>query len=890
MAFLVSLLAVQILLPSAQGVPVVSFPYNAQLPPVARTGSLYSYSFPPHTFQSDSNLTYALGAHPTWLSLESEDRRLYGIPDDATLPPGEVVGQTFELIATDGTGSATMQSTIVVSRDDGPSVNIPISEQIKRFGDYSAPSSVLSYPSTDFSYSFNMNTFQHEPGMVNYYASSGDSSPLPAWIKFDAATLSFSGRTPGADDLHQPPQRFDIRLIASDIEGFSSTSIQFSIVVGSHKITTDKPIIELNASRGSILEYDGLADGIRLDGRLIKPGEVDATVASLPGWLSFDVDTWTIKGNPKEDDHSTNFTIRFTDPFSDALEVWAMVNIATGLFETTFTDVEATPGEDFSLDLSSHLRNPDDVEVKLQTNPEQGWLSLTGLEIKGKVPKTAKGEIDILIEARSRVSGIQETEALQMTFLASNGKTTMASSATSTTSKSPRKTENERDDKDASETHTTGISTSIILLATIIPILAVALLIMLLICCLRRRRNRRAKTTRNKLHTKISRPILSSLRINGSAQNAQRLGTADGAESHVLRNEKSRLAATPSNQSSRSSETLGSFTTRETIREYRTHDAGNERHRVAGDGETEAGQSWFTFDRTPTALRSEVSTQSRGSDTTLPMSTHQILPTPPFLSYQGDRTFRGGLELTIPSLAEMPSLYLESDLVDHRNDRLTGFYSTITSSSAALPASRYTSPKMGGAGVTSAASTVPELQKVPEKDNAASEKDWSTIRDGDSGERVPELPLPSHVRLSSQQWLAGQKTEGSWLEQETLSGLRSLMTETSFGSSENWRVIGRHNRNAPSPSTTYRDLVKTAPFNPSVPTEMPEEKIENTTGQSKGSSSSSQSGNLSSWVRPKASRSRFSRLNADEKTEGGPPNWRRDDSGKASEGSYTAFL
>lgn len=925
------LLLVHTLSTFAGGEPTISFPYNAQLPPVARIGNLYSYVFSPHTFRSGLNLTYALGDHPDWLSFEKEERRLFGVPEDTAVPPGqELVGQPFEIVATDDTGSVTMQSTIVVSKGDGPSVKVPISEQIKGFGDYSAPSSIISYPATDFTYSFDTETFKHKPGMINYYASSGDSSPLPAWIRFDADRLTFSGQTPAAEALYQTQQRFDIRLVASDIEGFSSSTIEFSIVVGSHKISADNPVVELNASRGSSLEFDGLADGIWLDNRPVKPGELNATADSLPAWLSFDPDTWVLKGTPKKDDHSSNFTVSFTDVYSDSLEVLAKVNIATGLFETTFHDVKATPGEDFSLDLSQHFRDPDDIEVKIESKPEQGWLSLKGFKIEGKVPKSAKGSAQILIKATSKSSGARETEALQMTYLAPNGKTTMSSTATASTSQAPRKTNNEKADKDKDEEDVGGISTGTILLATIMPILAVALLIMLLICCLRRRRNSRSRT-QNKLRTNISNPILSSLRFNGSSQGVERLSTSAGPESQAFRNEKPappRAAALAySHNSSRSSDTLGSFSSGETMREYMTHDAGPLRRPVTGDADTDAGQSWFTVERTTTAMRSEASAKSRASDVTLPLSTHQLLPTPPFLSRTGEQTFRGGLELTIPALEEVPSLPLFSDLGKGGNDRSTGFYSTITSSSAALPSSRRNSMRTDATAAAAAAAAAtasataaagaattkttkpatPYPQKATGKDASGSEKDWSTLHGSDSGEQVPELPLPSSVRLSSQQWAGHRNTDGSWLGNDPHSGLRSLMTETSFGSTENWRVIGQHHtRNEPSLATAYKDLVGDNPFASSRPasktgagpsTKPPETVAEERTG----SSSSDQPTNL---VRPKASRSRFSRLytdekasrsrfsrlNADEKLDGGPPNWRREDSGKASEGSYMAFL
>ena len=878
-----SILRTILLLPlyvqAVAGQPTIAFPFNAQLPPVARIGSLFTYSFAAHTFQSDSNISYSLGDHPSWLSLEGENRRLYGIPEDETVPPGQVVGQTVQIIATDDTGSATMDSTVVVSRGSGPTVEIPISDQIKQFGDYSAPSSILSYPATEFKYTFDQSTFQHKPGMINYYAVSGDSSPLPAWISFDGPSLTFSGRTPAADALTQPPQQFDIRLVASDIEGFSSIAVDFSIVVGRHKLTADDPVVELNASRGSSVSYEGLTDGIKLDDEPMGPGDLNVTTTDIPDWLSLDPNTWVIEGRPGEGDHSTNFTIRFTDPFSDTLDVWVMAHVATGLFESTFRDVEATPGEDFTLDLASHFRDPSDIEVKLETEPEQQWLRLDNLEIKGKVPKSASGELKISIEARSRSTGRMETETLGMTFLAADGSST---TTRTTTTSAPSETASDSDDadgtKEENEEDGGGIGTSAILLATIIPILGIALLIMLLVCFLRRRRNRRTYLSQKKLRTKISHPVLGSLKVNGSTQ-------------HALRNEKGGHVQVTSHHSSESSDTLGSFSSQDMSQMY-MQNAGPSTSRTFGSSGTEEGrESWFTVDRTGTGERSS---HSRGSDATAPRSTHQLLPTPPFLAQSGDDGFRSCLDLTLSSLDELPSLQPLPDPYQ-RPGRSPAMYSSITTSSAALPLSRPGSPPSHPMPIATAASIAAFSKK---SGKASSDKDWSTIHDVESDETVPELPPPIPARLSGQQWLSRRTGSGSQ------AGRESFISEASFGSAENWRVIGNHRRSAPNLSS-YNEIVEQAPFHPSRPGTPPTASEGGSVPSVRGYSlpapyspppaapipaAAAPGGASSKWVRPKASWSRFSKLNEDDKPGADATNWKRENSGKSSEGSVKAFI
>ncbi|KOS21590.1 Axial budding pattern protein 2 [Escovopsis weberi] len=190
----------------------------------------FSYSLSPHTFQSTSNVSYSLGDHPDWLSIDSRSGRLYGTPDGDEVPPGEVVGQVLDLIATDDTGSTSTSATLVVSRKQGPSVQIPLAQQITSFGQFSAPSTLLLYPSTEFEYIFDPETFT-TPHTLNYYATSNDSSPLPSWLHFDRDRLRFSGKTPAFKSLTQPPQVFDISLVASNIVGFSGAWVSFSILV-----------------------------------------------------------------------------------------------------------------------------------------------------------------------------------------------------------------------------------------------------------------------------------------------------------------------------------------------------------------------------------------------------------------------------------------------------------------------------------------------------------------------------------------------------------------------------------------------------------------------------------------------------------------------------------
>ncbi|OAQ61765.1 Cadherin-like protein [Pochonia chlamydosporia 170] len=801
-----SLLAVVALLPLSQLVssePTISFPFNAQLPLAARIDQFFSYSFAQYTFQSDSKISYSLGDHPSWLSIESGGRRLYGTPKDGDVPAGDVVGQTVDIIATDNTGSTTMNATVVVSRQPAPKVQIPLEDQIKNFGKFSAPSSILSYPSTNFKFSFDKNTFGKSG--LNYYAVSGDSSPLPAWVKFDAQSLTFSGRTPPFESLIQPPQTFDLSLVASDIVGFSASSLKFSVVVGSHKLTTDQPIITLNATRGTAVNYNGLENGIKLDGKQIAPGDLTVTTKNLPTWLSYDDKTGRLQGTPKDGDHAANFTITYKDSFSDNLDVSVVVNVATGLFEATFEDMKVRPGGKFDLDMTKYFKDPSDITVKVSTSPGEDWLKVNGLKLSGDVPKTSKGDFKLIIDAASKSSDLSEKEVVNVTFLALDGTTTTVTSPSSTTTTTATATNTGEVIPDDDQTQPGRLSTGEILLATIIPVIFVAILLMVLVCYFRRRRAGKSYLG-SKYRSKISHPVLSTLRVNGSdpsMREAARMGAFVHTETQVFKPAKAAFpdGHSPISSQRRSSETLAGLSESEMPQSMMVDAARTTTIRSVSNVASEDGrQSWVTIEGGHGGVApSDRSSRSQQSDVTYPESTRQIFPGTDYAPRRDP-----GLEITLPTLDELPSLQ-PTPLLAYNPPRTplsqhsTGNHSAITSSSAALPAQddHYTTAPMTMTKWPTGSTT-----KVD-----ASEPNWVTLAESEAGESISSLRRPD---------AAAVRPSRPWHEAtDSADGGKSFTTDISFGSSENWRLIGRH-----SPTKTersYKELVDEIPFHPSRP-------------------------------------------------------------------------
>ncbi|KAG6041994.1 hypothetical protein E4U41_007513 [Claviceps citrina] len=806
-----SLLAVVALLRLAElasGQPTISFPFNAQLPPVARIDEFFSYSFSPYTFQSDSKISYSLGDHPSWLSIESEGRRLFGTPRDGSVSAGEVVGQTVDLVATDGKGSTSMNATIVVSRAPAPQVQIPLEKQIPNFGHFSAPSSILSYPSTSFGFSFDQGTFGRSG--LNYYAVSGDSSPLPAWVEFEASSLTFSGKTPPLESLIQPPHTFDFNLVASDIVGFSASSLQFSIVVGSHKLTTDGPIVMLNASRGSEVNYNGLENGIKLDGKQVAAGDLTVAVKDMPSWLSFDQESWKLHGTPKDGDRAANFTITFKDGFSDELDVLMVVKVATGLFASTVEDIQLRPGSELDLDLTRYFRTPSDVIVTVSTSPSEEWLMVDGLKLSGQVPMTSKGGFKLFIQASSKSSDSVENETVNVSFLAADGATITETPAfsTTTTTATAAATESENTAAaDAANTQSGHLSTGEILLATIIPLAFLAILLMILVCCIRRRRNKSNFYLGSSSYCcKISGPVPGSLGVRGSGPS--RREAAGGAFRHtetmVSKPAKAPLADddddgdSPMSSRQTSSESSDGLSTSGMPRSMIVDVARTTTIRSISNVNSEDGrQSWVTVDEGNDGglISSDRWSKSQQSDVTHRHSTCQVLPGSDYASHKRCP----GLEITLPTLEELPSLQ-PTPLFSCKHDRSTLPYhgvdsdSGVTSSSAALPHMKDDSKCYNTAPLTrwNMASTVRE----------PSDPNWITLAESEASTSVLELKAPVAAAL------AGSGNVGSW------SG-KSVATDVSFGSSENWRVIGR--RSPIKTERSYKELVDESPFHPSQP-------------------------------------------------------------------------
>lgn len=488
--------------------PTISFPINSQVPPVARISQPFSYVFPSSTFTSSSGspLSYALKDPPSWLSIDSNSRRLYGTPRDGDIAPGPVVGVPITLVASDSTGSTPLSVTLVVSRNPGPAVHVPVSDQIRKFGTYSEPSSILLYPDRDFFFAFAPDTFvDTQTQSLNYYAVTTDNSPLPAWVSFDVGTLAFTGTTPPFASLIEPPQTFSLKLIASDVTGFSAASIAFSIVVGSHALTTSQPRIALNATVGTPLSYTGLIGSVKIDGQPAAISDVPrATAVNLPSWLVFDPTSWAIAGTPSDTAQSTSFSVIMEDDFSDKLNITFDVELAPengGFFQGIFPTLSLEPGDRLSFDLKPFVFDPSETEITTDVQPPTPWIDFdaSNLLLSGDVPTTAPSSvIEIVFNVKAENRRLKRDEMIQSQKLtvqiSSTSEPTTVSSESSTSSASSAATSSNVSATPGDQS-AHNASTNVVLVAILVPvILGLLFAICFCFCCYRRRQRRLSRT------------------------------------------------------------------------------------------------------------------------------------------------------------------------------------------------------------------------------------------------------------------------------------------------------------------------------------------------------------------------------------------------------------
>ncbi|KAI9706313.1 MAG: hypothetical protein M1820_004889 [Bogoriella megaspora] len=402
--------------------PQVAFPFNSQVPSIARVGESYEFQLSPSTFRSPTgDIQCSLSGAPAWLNLNNSTWTLSGTPAEA-----DVGSLTFMINAADNDGSVDMSVTLVVVKTPAPKTTLDLSETLSHAGRLLGPSVLGLSPSSDFNIQMPNNLFS-DPAQKSllYYATLMDHTPLPAWISFSPSTLGFSGTSPPAA---LTSQTFDIDLIASDVAGFASASIPFTLVISTHQLAFNATEQNLSVQAGSSFEYTGLLGQLSLDGTPANISQIATASAQKPEWIVFDNSSLVVKGVvPSKERLEESIEVYVHDEYGDRASIVLNLHSDGTSENSTFFakqqhDLNATIGESFQYDIDPLLFTKTELNVTVNLGSSRPWLIFndSDLSIQGKIPDTvAPVTATATITARSQPSSASDTEIFHITIASS---------------------------------------------------------------------------------------------------------------------------------------------------------------------------------------------------------------------------------------------------------------------------------------------------------------------------------------------------------------------------------------------------------------------------------------------------------------------------------------
>lgn len=502
----------------------LTYPFNSQVPPVARVAEQYEYVLPSNTFGGYGvDVVYSLIGNPSWLTLDTRTRTLSGQPGtaDAGFP-------SFSIVAADSTGSAADPVVLVVTTDSGPYIAESLESQLQSLGSTDAQGALILQPNTNFTISFSTDTFANTGGNVSaYYGTSDNFTPLPSWISFNAADVEFTGQTPSVDSTLGTTQYFEFVLVGTDYPGFAGVSATFKIVLGTHQLAFANSELDAIANIGEPFSFSIPTGDLDLDGKPIATSNISSATANTTGsWLSFNDVSYTLSGTPSDSTNDTTvIAVLFTDKFGDSAATRVKVSLnstahnitstSTNHTATVFTGAipitfNATEGTFFSFTFNSSVL-PTTASLNI-TIAGASWLHYNPANrtLYGEVPESSStkrkrqsastGSVTITAtdggQSQTQTVGVNVTSPSATTSASTPTTTDAAASPAATTTQASGSAVAKSGGLSPRQKLAIGLGIGVPLLLILLAILA--------FCCLRKRKSR---SIRSASSTNISRPV-----------------------------------------------------------------------------------------------------------------------------------------------------------------------------------------------------------------------------------------------------------------------------------------------------------------------------------------------------------------------------------------------
>ncbi|KAK5110712.1 hypothetical protein LTR62_005589 [Meristemomyces frigidus] len=470
--------------------PSIAFPFNSQVPSVARVNQPYNFQLSPSTFApATENFIYSLSAQPAWLNLDIGTLTLSGTPASS-----DVGASSFTITAADATGAAHMSCVLVVSADPAPRLQGDITAQLAATANLSSsdPPVVTLLPSTGFHFSFRQSSFiDAVDRRLYYYATLSDHTPLPSWLSFDATSLTFSGQAPV---LSAVPQSWMIELVASDVAGFAGATAAFVLAVGNNQLSFQPSEQDVEITAGSLLNFTALAGQLEqspASGLGVKL--TSATTSALPSWASFDNTTLAISGKVPAGCGNLSVSVSVTDALGDSATTLVHFVVATAsssFFAGSIGTLTAYPGQAFLYHFPDTLFSQSNLDLSVTLPESAQWLGFQPSDgtLRGRVPRQATPTtISALLVAEPSPDAAAQTQGFTIEIkAASNNPTSSGSvSALSSQTQKPTGVAASGASSDFTAKH---LSKGVIAAIVVLSLLASALLLAILLICLGNKR------------------------------------------------------------------------------------------------------------------------------------------------------------------------------------------------------------------------------------------------------------------------------------------------------------------------------------------------------------------------------------------------------------------
>ena len=395
----------------------VSFlnPLDGQYPLIARIGENYTWTMSSRTFSTnlDKSLAYSASGLPAWLHFDNRTLTFHGIP-----APADEGRPPITVTASDTESVASSSFILCVTSYPAPTVQTPIAHQF--FAGNPALSSVFflspgSALATDdptlrvpaswsFSIGLDGNTFVAQNDLY-YGALQSDGTPLPSWITFNTATITFDGVAP-SDAVVPTPITLEIEVYGSDQEGYSAAIVSFSLVVASHELSaySTMPTVNVTAGTPFNVTMSSPADftGVLVDGQPLQPANVSVLsvdVSSYKDWLKYDPANKTLFGTPPSNftdaNGKPNLPVTLTTNFNQTLYTSVALDIVGSYFSTSDLGViRADPGQSVQFNLAKYFADASaqhsDANLSASFNPPSASTFLTfnpvTAQLTGQIP------------------------------------------------------------------------------------------------------------------------------------------------------------------------------------------------------------------------------------------------------------------------------------------------------------------------------------------------------------------------------------------------------------------------------------------------------------------------------------------------------------------------